>query len=405
MDKEKRIHILVIAQYFYPEQFRINDICEEWVKKGYKVTVITGIPNYPEGKFFTGYSFFRKRNELYRGINIIRIPIVPRGNNSISLTLNYLSFVISGFFWKIFSKLNVDKVFIYEVSPMTQALPGVWFAKKKKIPCFLYVTDLWPDNVVIMTGIKNKTIIKLIGKMVDYIYNNTTKIFTASKSFVGAIENRGIPREKLQFWPQYAESFYHPEKQSENEIPQDEVFNLTFAGNIGSAQGLDVLPKAAKILKSKGNKVRFNIIGEGRYKKDLIKQVKDNNVIEYFNFIEKKAPEEIPFYLANSDVALVTLAKNKVFEKTIPAKMQSCLACGIPIIVAADGEAQQVIQDSEAGFFGNSGDYNQLANNIEKMLGFDDKELKRFGSNAENYYSQKFDKDMLLKIMDEYIGG
>ena len=129
-------HILVIAQYFYPEQFRINDICTEWVKRGYKVTVVTGIPNYPQGKYYDGYGLFKKRKETYNGIEIIRIPLVPRGNNSIMLALNYLSFVVSGFFWKMFTKIKADYVFIFEVSPMTQALPGVWYAKKRKIPCY-----------------------------------------------------------------------------------------------------------------------------------------------------------------------------------------------------------------------------------------------------------------------------
>ena len=147
VDNKLKKHILVIAQYFYPEQFSINDICTEWVKRGYKVTVITGIPNYPQGKYYNGYGLFKKRKETYNGIEIIRIPLIPRGKNAIMLALNYLSFVISGFFWKLFTKIEADYVFIFEVSPMTQALPGVWYAKKRKIPCYLYVQDLWPENV------------------------------------------------------------------------------------------------------------------------------------------------------------------------------------------------------------------------------------------------------------------
>lgn len=126
------------------------------------------------------------------------------------LALNYLSFVSSGFFWNLFTKINADYVFIFEVSPMTQALPGVWYAKKRKIPCYLYVQDLWPENVEIITGIKNKRIIGTIGKMVDYIYKGCTRIFTTSESFVTSIHDRGIPLEKIEYWPQYAEDFYQP---------------------------------------------------------------------------------------------------------------------------------------------------------------------------------------------------
>ena len=206
----KKKHLLVITQYFYPEQFRINDICEEWEKKGYRVTVLTGIPNYPQGKFYKGYGFFRKRSEEYKGIKIIRIPIIPRGQNSIMLILNYLSFVIAGFIWTIFTRLKADYVFIYEVSPFTQALPGIWYAKKRKISSYIYITDLWPENVEIVTGIKNKFVIGTIELMVKYVYKNCTRIFTSSKSFIKAINKRGVPFDKLEFWPQYAEDFmYH----------------------------------------------------------------------------------------------------------------------------------------------------------------------------------------------------
>ena len=149
MNKKK--HILVVSQYFYPEQFRINDICTEWVKRGYKVTVLTGIPNYPQGEYFEGYDLVHKRTAEWNGIRIIRIPLIPRGHNSIGLVANYFSFVISGFIWKSLTKIKADYVFTFEVSPMTQALIGVWYAKKNKIPHYLYVQDLWPENVEIVT--------------------------------------------------------------------------------------------------------------------------------------------------------------------------------------------------------------------------------------------------------------
>ena len=151
-----RIHILVISQYFFPEQFRVNDICTEWIKRGYQVTVITGIPNYPQGKFYNGYGYFQKRTERYNGIDIIRLPIIPRGNSAVMIALNYISFVISGFLWSKFTTLKADKVFVYEVSPMTQALPGVWYAKRRGISSVLYVMDLWPENIEYVGGIKNK---------------------------------------------------------------------------------------------------------------------------------------------------------------------------------------------------------------------------------------------------------
>jgi len=398
-------HILVVAQYFYPEQFRINDICEEWVKRGYKVTVLTGIPNYPQGKYYKGYGLFRKRRENYRGIDVRRIPLIPRGKRSFMLILNYLSFVISGFFFSKLTRLHADHVFIYEVSPMTQALPGIWFAKRRNIPCTLYVMDLWPENIEIVAGIKNKRILNFVGKIVDKIYENCDRILTSSTSFVELIEKRGISRQKLEFWPQYAENFYRPlpkESVEESRIPQDGKFNILFAGNIGFAQGLEILPETAQILKKRNcNSVRFNLVGDGRAKIDLRNKIKENGVEEYFNFIDRQPAMSIPGFMAVSDASLLCLSKSKVFETTIPGKTQSYMACGIPIIVSADGEVCEIIRLSGSGFCSPAGDPEGLASVIIEMSNLPKERLHEMGNRALDYYEKNFDKNRLLDRMDE----
>lgn len=397
-------HILVISQYFYPEQFRINDICTEWVKKGYKVTVITGIPNYPQGKYFNGYGMFRKRKETFNGIDILRIPLLPRGNNAIMLALNYLSFVISGFFWNLFTKIKADYVFIFEVSPMTQALPGVWYAKKLNIPCYLYVQDLWPENVEIITGIKNRQVIGAIGKMVDYIYSRSTKIFTTSKSFMSSIEKRNVPRNKLEYWPQYAEDFYIPlEKKDIKEIPNDGAFNIVFAGNIGNAQGLDILPRAASLIKeqSLNRKIRFNIVGDGRYKETLIEMVRSMGLDDMFNFIPKQPATRIPEFMAACDSAFLCLTNSPLFAMTIPAKLQSYMACGIPIISSSDGETNQIIKESNSGLSSPAGDAEKLSVIILDMVAKSISELGQLGINAREYYEKNFNKIELMDRMDK----
>jgi glycosyltransferase involved in cell wall biosynthesis len=401
-------HILVVAQYFYPEQFRINDICTEWVKRGYKVTVLTGIPNYPQGKYYEGYGLLKKRKELYNGIEIIRIPLIPRGSNSIMLALNYLSFVVSGFFWQMFTKIKANYVFIFEVSPMTQALPGVWYAKKKNIPCYLYVQDLWPENVEIITGITNKTIIGAIGKMVDHIYSRCTKIFTTSHSFMQSIEKRGVPSEKIEYWPQYAEDFYIPlEKTVVEEIPNDDAFNIIFAGNIGNAQGLDILPKAAALIKKNNldRKIRFNIVGDGRYKDTLVDLVNSANVSEMFNFIPKQPAMRIPQLMASNDAAFLCLTDSPLFAMTIPAKLQSYMACGIPIIASAEGETNQIIKEANAGVSSSAGNADELAKVVIELLNKSNDQIKQFGINARSYYDRHFDKHSLLDRMDSYYGN
>lgn len=403
-DIEDKKHILVISQYFYPEQFRVNDICQEWVKRGYKVTVVTGIPNYPQGDFYYGYGYDSKRTETWEGIDIIRLPIKPRKTGAVNLSMNYMSFVIEGRKWVKKTSLKANEVFIYEVSPMTQALVGVWYAKRFGVKCSLYVTDLWPENVEIVLGIHNKIFLGLIGAMVDYIYKRCDFIFTSSRSFIDKIAARGVSKDKLIFWPQYAEEFYEKvNREGILEIPDDGVLNLTFAGNLGTAQGLDVLVSAAAVLKSENVLVRFNMIGNGRYEEELKKHIKNENVEEYFNFIPRQPAEKIPEYFAWSDAALITLSKSEVYSMTIPAKTQSCLACGMPVLVSADGEVQEIIKEAGCGFYSDSGDANGLAKNIEKLLALEEKDRKILSENALKYYKNHFDKATLIDEMEAYI--
>lgn len=398
----KKRHILVISQYFYPEQFRINDICTEWVKRGYKVTVLTGIPNYPKGNFYDGYGLRKKRKEKWNGITIIRIPIIARGHNSIGLAMNYASFVASGLIWNILNNIKADLVFTYEVSPMTQALIGVWYAKAKHIPHYIYVTDLWPENVEVITGIHNKHILGCIQKMSDYIYRNSSVVLTSSKSFIKAISKRKIDKNKIEFWPQYAEDFYIPiTEPAKTEIPKDNILNIVFAGNIGYAQGLDILVKVSKLLRQADVLVRFCLIGDGRYLSELKESIRAEEVGQYFLFIDRKPAEEIPKYLSNADVALISLSRSKVFSITIPAKTQSCMACGVPLLVSADGEVQNIVKEANAGLVSNAEDVDGLFNNILLFNKMSKDQIRQYGNNSLVYSKAHFDKKKLLDRIDK----
>lgn len=399
-------HILVVSQYFYPESFRINDMCCEWVKRGYKVTVLTGIPNYPQGKFYKGYGLFKNRKENYNGIDIIRIPLIARGKGSIGMILNYFSFVVSGFFWKIFSKVKADLVFTFEVSPMTQALIGVWYAKKHKVKHYLYVQDLWPENVEIVTGIKTPLVINPISKMVNFIYKNCDMIFATSPSFVGEIKKRVFDnKEKVKYWPQYAEEYYVPLKKYSSELlGDDKRFKVAFTGNIGVAQGLDVLIKASEYYCAKDIKdICFVIIGDGRNKADLMQQIKDSGLESYFVWIDRQPPEKIPSLLSSCDVAFVSFMDNPLFSNTIPAKLQSYLACGMPIVASASGETKRIVEASECGVCSPIGDGKALAENI--CLLKDKGDLSTFSQNARNYFLANFEKHMLMDEMDGYLNS
>lgn len=400
-------HILVVSQYFYPEQFRINDICTEWVKRGFKVTVLTGIPNYPQGEFYEGYGYNKNRHEDWNGIKIIRIPLIARGHNSIGLMANYMSFVVSGWLWQKITRIKADYVFTFEVSPMTQALIGCWYAKKHDIPHYLYVQDLWPENVEIVTGVHNKAIIGSIGKMVNYIYKNCTHIFATSPSFVEEIRKRCDDDYKVSYWPQYAEEFYTPfdkneAKKNVSEIPDDDSFKVIFTGNIGKAQGLEILPKAAAILAENDRNVKFVIVGDGRNKESFLAEVEKEKVSDRFVMVDRQPAERIPKLLACADAAFVSFMDNELFTKTIPAKLQSYMSCGMPIIASASGETKRVVEEAVCGLCSEIGDAEGLASNIENMTNMTSEELQKMALNACEYSKKCFDKTMLMNEMQEF---
>lgn len=393
-------HILVVSQYFYPETFRINDMCQEWVKRGYKVTVVTGIPNYPMGKTFEGYGLTKKRHEMWNGVEIYRIPLIPRGSGSIGMMMNYASFMVSGMLAGQLKNIKADYVFSFEVSPMTQVLTGISFAKKLGVSHYLYVQDLWPENVETVTGIHNPVVIEPINKMVDYIYKNTDQIFATSPSFVDAICNRKVKvdREKVHYWPQYAEEFYQPhEKMAVPEIPDDDSFKVIFTGNIGTAQGLQILPKTAELLKDEN--IKFVMVGDGRYLEEFNREVAKRNVVDKFIMVPRQPAERIPELLCACDAAFLSFQDAQLWTMTIPAKLQSYMACGMPVIAAAQGETERVISEAGCGVCSKIGDEVELSQKIKEMMNAD---LGAMGSRSREYFENNFDKQMLMDQMDEY---
>ena len=400
-------HILVVSQYFYPETFRINDMCQEWVKRGYKVTVVTGIPNYPMGKIFEGYGFTKKRHEIWNSIEIYRIPLIPRGSGAVGMIANYLSFMIFGIIAGKTKRINADLVFSFEVSPMTQVVTGISFAKRLHVPHYLYVQDLWPENVITVTGINSPLVIKPIDRLVDYVYKNSNEIFATSPSFVRAICNRKSPvdEQKVHYWPQYAEEFYKPVEKTIAKrtaisygIADDDSFKIIFTGNIGVAQGLQILPQTAKILKEEN--VKFVIVGDGRYLENLKVDIEKNNVQDKFVMIERHKAETIPVLLAACEAAFISFAEDELWTKTIPAKLQSYMACGMPVVAAAQGETARIIEESGCGLYCRLGDATQLSRTIVKMMRAD---LTEMGKKSRKYFENNFDKQVLMDEMDIWI--
>lgn len=391
------MRILIISQYFYPENFRINDLALELKKRGHEITVLTGLPNYPQGEYFKGYSDKKNCDELWHDIAIYRCKLRPRKTGSINLIKNYFSFVkAANKRLKEFWNKEFDLIYVFEVSPITVALPAIRFKKKKQIPIIINIQDLWPENIMAVTGISNSIIIGLINKMVNYIYQHCDLILTASPSFVSKIMDRVIEKEKVKYWPQYSIVSKTDEEVS---LFNKEYFNIVFTGNIGEAQGIDLAIEAAKVLKDK--KVCWHFIGEGRSKDKLINLVNEYNLEDKIKFYGFHPENEIPKYLKNADAALLILKPNPVFEMTIPAKLQTYFACGVPILGCVSGEGKRIIEESEAGIVSENISVDALVRVCNSFLKLNQDDLEKYKKKAYEYGESNFNKNMLVLSLEK----
>ena len=397
------MRILVISQYFYPENFRINDLVFSLKKRGLDIDVLTGKPNYPEGEYYEGYSWNDPKEEKINNINIFRANLFLRKNGGgIHLFLNYLSFLFYGMF-KIFRiNKNYDKIFIYAPSPITVGFLGYIAAKKFKCKSYLWVHDLWPESVKIAGGINNRAVLFSINLMTKLIYRLNNVILVQSPYFEKYLKNQGVNLEKIIYYPYYAEDFYKPVKKKSKilkEFPKG--FNILFAGNIGVAQSLHTIVKAFELIKSKNINLIF--LGEGRDKKRIQELISKKDLGEKFTFLGSYPPEYMSDFFSCADALYISLKKANIFSYTIPGKLQSYLACGKPIIGSLDGIGQKIIMDSSSGLCSNTEDHLKLSKNIIKLSEMSEEERNTMSRNAIKYFRTNFEKEMLLDRLIEIL--
>ena len=203
--------ILILTNHFYPENFRVNDVAFELAAKDFEVTVLTGIPNYPQGRFYEGYGLFKKRKEILSGVKVIRVPLIPRGKGSLFLlSLNYLSYTFCLIIWSFFIALfqKFDSILVHHTSPVFVGIPAVMVKKIQKIKMYFWNLDLWPESVTETTGLKLSLIIKVLDKIVSFIYRNSDKILISSQAFKESITGRGIDEKRIIYFPNWAEDVY-----------------------------------------------------------------------------------------------------------------------------------------------------------------------------------------------------
>ncbi len=386
--------ILVVCQYYTPEPFRISDICEELVKRGHEVTVVTGVPNYPEGIIYEGYRKRGKRRENVNGVEVHRCFTIGRRTGTIFRFLNYYSYAISSWLHINSLKDSFDVVFVNQLSPVMMAYAGIRAKKKWKIPMVLYCLDLWPESLVAGDVSKDSKIYKIFYQISKYIYRMADQILVTSRMFSQYFEEQfGISKEKVQYLPQYAEEIFC---ENELEVRKDTI-DLTFAGNIGTVQSVDTIIKAASILKDKYTNLRWHIIGGG-VELDNMKKLADELQLTNVIFYGRRSVEEMPKYYAMSDAMLVTLKDESVLSMTLPGKVQSYMAAGKPIIGAINGETAQVIEEAGCGYCCEAEDAEGLAKCVEQLIHHANK--VELGEVAQKYYEERFSQHGFMVYLE-----
>ena len=393
--------ILIISQYFYPENLRINDLAFSLKKRGHQIEVLTGKPNYPKGDYFEGYTWKGPNKEILEGVKVHRANLILRKKGGgFRLFLNYFSFVFFAFF-KIFKlKGEFDKIFIYAPSPITVGILGVVAAKRFKCKSYLWVHDLWPESVRIAGGISNGIVLGFINQITKIIYRFTDVILVQSPEFKNYIKNQNVKEQKIIYYPYYAEDFYKiVDKDDRYSKSFPKGFNLLFAGNIGIAQSFDTIVSAFEKLKKYD--INLVVLGDGRDKSRIQNLILQKGISNKFHFLGSNPPEEMPYYFACADALLITLKKADIFSYTIPGKLQSYLACGKPIIGALDGIGKKIILESKSGLCTDAENDIELSRFFLDISKLSKDKLDNFSKNAISYFKNNFAKDKLLLELEK----
>lgn len=399
------MRILVVSQYFWPENFRINELARSLVERGADVHVLTGKPNYPEGKVFPGYRALGNQHETWNGVNIHRVPLFPRGLKSgIRLFFNYVSFLMSATTvgaWML-RRIPCDVIFVYATSPLLKALPALFIGWIKRVPVVVYVQDLWPESIEATGYVRNRFVLRMVESLVRFIYRHSDLILVSSRPFIASLQ-RFSPTAQVVYYPNSVDaSFCDPDHGSKYEVPElRSGFNVVFAGNVGAAQAVNVISGAAALLK-KHPEIRIVVLGSGselEWMRSQIVEHKLDNLILAGRF----PVDAMPHLLAQASVLLATLADEEIFAATVPNKIQAYMAVGRPIIAAMNGEGARLVQEANAGLAVPAEDAMALADAIVSLSEMRQSELEQLGANAQSYYRRHFDHETLVSELQSHL--
>lgn len=400
------MRLLVVTQYFWPENFRVNDLVAELVSRGHQVTVLTGHPNYPAGEFFSEFLVEPENFNKYAGAEVVRVPHTARGKGGVRLMLNYLTFALSATcagLWKLRGR-DFDAVFCYEPSPITVGLPGAAMRAVKKAPLAFWVLDLWPETLHAIGVVKSPAMLSAIGKLVSFIYKRCDLILAQSRAFVPNIAKYAGPSARVEYFPSWAESVYDmdevtPAVEIQSGSP---TFTVMFAGNVGDAQDFPAILAAAEKLKD-NRAIRWVIVGDGRLSGWLAEQVAARGLSDCFILLGRHPVERMSSFFKHADALLVSLKDEPIFSMTIPGKLQSYLAAGIPLLAMLNGEGADVVKHAHAGLTCNAGDHEGLANAVLAMAAMTPAERSEMGNNGLQASAAQFNRAGLITQLEQWL--
>jgi len=393
--------ILIVSERFFPEEFGINDLARAWKARGYHVGVLTQTPSYPFDKIYQGYTNKIFQTERWSGIKIYRIfSLMGYRRNVILKVLNYLCFAFLASLMSLFIGRRYERVFVYHIGPLTQAIPAVLMRKLFGSTLHIWTLDIWPDSVYAY-GFKKRILSeKILDLFVRSVYKHCNAIFISCKGFRRKIE-KYVPDANVIFAPQWAPD----ELDFDGVLPHESLkkgFNFTFAGNIGKVQNLENVIRGFALLSEDQHRARLNIIGDGSNLEDL-KEMVEKEHIDNVLFWGRRPLKEMPQWFEGSDVLIISLIDKPIFSLTVPAKFQAYLASGKPIYCVMKGEVADLVTDHQIGFVSHPGDVNEIKAGFERFLVAPKEELKAQGRNMRSLLDTVYDHDAIVARMTKEI--
>ena len=393
--------ILIIAERFYPEEFIINELAQEWMKKGFLVEVLTQVPSYPFAKVFQGYSNRLFQKTEWNGINIYRFFTVTGYRDSLFLKLlNYFSFAFVSTIVAVFIGKKYDRIFVYQTGPLTQSIGAVIIKKIFGKKIYIWIQDVWPDTVYAYGFKKTWFLKKTLDVFVRTIYKNCEKIFISCKGFNPKVKEY-FSNAKIIYSPQWAPTALNYDQISSHELLKEGI-NFTFAGNIGKVQNLENVIRGFAFLLKSDDQINLNIIGDGSNLEALKNIVKEESIANV-HFWGRKPLKEMPRWFEGSDVLIISLIDEPIFSLTVPAKFQAYLASGKPIYCVMKGEVADLVMNNKIGFVSHPNNIDDIKAGFEKFLSTSKQELRAFGSNMKSLLNNEYDRDKIIEQMTEEV--